>query len=79
MSSDTYTKREVAEVEHELLQVDEQLSTKVTTPITLGYCPELDVTNELDPKRANYYQGLIGLLRRITVAPASLGHLEEAF
>jgi hypothetical protein len=35
------------------LQIDEQLSTKVTMPIHLGYQPELDTTAELDPKRAS--------------------------
>ena len=30
-----------------------------------GYRPELDRTAELDPKRANYFQGLIGVLRWI--------------
>jgi hypothetical protein len=62
MSSDTYVKRAVADVERELLQIDERLATKVTTPIHLGYRPELDTTPELDPKRASYYQGLIGVL-----------------
>jgi hypothetical protein len=62
MSSDTYVKRAVAEVERELSQVDDRLSTNFSTPITLGYRPKLDVTDELDHKRANYYQGLIGVL-----------------
>ena len=62
MSSDTYVKHAVAEVERELLQVEDRLRTRVTTPITLGYRPELDTTAELDPQRANYYQGLIGVL-----------------
>jgi hypothetical protein len=66
MSSDTYVKRAVADVERELMQIDERLATKVTTPIHLGYRPELDTTAELDPKRASYYQGLIGVLRWIT-------------
>jgi len=48
------------------MQIDERLATKVTTPIHLGYRPELDTTAELDPKRASYYQGLIGVLRWIT-------------
>jgi hypothetical protein len=55
MSSDTYIKRAVTDVERELLQIDERLATKVTTPIHLGYQPELDTTAELDPKRVSYY------------------------
>jgi hypothetical protein len=31
--------------------------------MTAGYRPELDTTPELDAKRHNYYQGLIGVLR----------------
>ena len=34
--------------------------------------PELDGTNELDPDRLNYYQGLIGVLRWI----CELGRLD---
>jgi hypothetical protein len=34
------------------------------TPISNGYCPELDVTPLLGPKKANYYQNLIGILCR---------------
>jgi hypothetical protein len=62
MSSDTYVKRAVAEVESITSAVDDRLSTKVSTSIALRYRPKLDVTDELDPKKANYYQGLIGIL-----------------
>jgi hypothetical protein len=34
----------------------------VKTPFSLDYRPELDETPELDARRANYYQGLIGIL-----------------
>ena len=63
MSSDEYVKRALAEVERELQAVGERLKTKAATPLSAGYRPEIDVTPELDPKRANYYQGLIGVLR----------------
>jgi hypothetical protein len=66
MSLDTYIKRAVADVERELLQINKWLATKMTTPIHLGYRPELDTMRELDPKRASYYQGLIGVPRWIT-------------
>lgn len=65
MSSDLYVKRAIAEVERELQNMDQKLKTKVSTPFAHGYRPEVDVTPELDPKRANYYQGLIGVLRWI--------------
>jgi hypothetical protein len=63
MSSDMYVKRAIADVERELAQVDERLPTKVTTPLSSGYRPELDTSPELDAKLANYFQGLIGVLR----------------
>jgi Reverse transcriptase (RNA-dependent DNA polymerase) len=63
MSSDAYVKRAVAEVESKLEEIGEKLSTRVQTPLTPDYHPELDQTPELDAKRANYYQGLIGILR----------------
>ena len=63
MSSDSYVRRSIADVEQELAQIDQRLPTKVTTPLSSGYRPELDTSPELDAKRANYYQGLIGVLR----------------
>jgi Reverse transcriptase (RNA-dependent DNA polymerase) len=63
MSSDDYLSRAVKEVERTLAEVDQNLKSKVKTPMTPDYRPELDETPELDDKRANYYQGLIGILR----------------
>ena len=63
MSSDLYVKRAVTEVERELSDIDMQLVTTVSTPMSQGYRAELEVTPELDVKHANYYQGLIGVLR----------------
>ena len=65
MSSDLYVKRAVTEVERELEEIGERLSTKISTPMSQGYRPEVDTTPELDAKRANYFQGLIGVLRWI--------------
>ena len=63
MSSDIYVKRAVADVERELEQIDKKLPTRITTPLSQGYRPEIDTSRELDDKRGNYYQGLIGILR----------------
>jgi hypothetical protein len=63
LSSDLYVKRAVAEVERTLAENDERLKTRIKTPLSTGYRPELDVTPELDAERTNYYQGLIGVLR----------------
>ena len=65
MSSDTYVKRAVAEVERELATVEQKLRPKTKTPLAAGYRPELDITPELDARRLNYYQGVIGVLRWI--------------
>ena len=52
-------------MERELKEASLKLPTKVTTPLSSGYRPEIDVTAELDPDKQNYYQGLIGVLRWI--------------
>jgi hypothetical protein len=63
MSSEVYVKRAITDVETELALVDKILPTKVTTPMSAGYRPELDQSAELDPRRASYFQGVIGVLR----------------
>jgi len=63
ITSDDYVKRAVQGVEDELLRIGQKLATKVSTPLSGGYRPELDQTPELDPARATYFQGLIGILR----------------
>jgi hypothetical protein len=65
LSSDVYVKRAVADVERTLDEIDMKLKTKVTTPLSTGYRPELDASPELDDRQANYFQGLIGVLRWI--------------
>jgi hypothetical protein len=63
MSSEVYVKRSIQDVETELALVNKMLPTKVTTPMSAGYRPELDQSPELDPRRASYFQGVIGVLR----------------
>ena len=65
MSSEKYVKQAVADVELELSNVDQCLPTRVTTPLSQGYRPELDQSREVDGKRGQYYQSLIGVLRWI--------------
>ena len=67
MSSDLYVKRAVAEVEKELGEVNQQLRlpTRASTPMSAGYRPEVDGSRLLNERQANYYQGLIGVLRWI--------------
>jgi hypothetical protein len=49
MSSDLYVKRALADVERELAEIGQTLKTRVSTPVSNDYRPELDVTPELDP------------------------------
>jgi hypothetical protein len=63
MSSEKYVKQAVADVELELSYVDLCLPTRVTTPLSQGYRPELEQSRELDAKRGQYYQSLIGVLQ----------------
>lgn len=65
MSSDLYVKRAIDDVELELKHIGQGLRTRVSTPLSSKYRPELDQSPELDARRANYFQGLIGVLRWI--------------
>ena len=42
-----------------------KLPTRAETPLQTSYRPELDVSPELGPIKAAYYQSLIGILRWI--------------
>jgi hypothetical protein len=63
MSSSQYVQEAVKNVELYLSERGMSLPGKAITPLTSGYRPELDVSAELDPERANYYMSLIGILR----------------
>ena len=66
MSSDKYVKAAVENVEQELARVSQRLPTKCRTPMTVGYCPERDVSAELTSEGIQRYQELIGVLRWAT-------------
>jgi hypothetical protein len=53
----------VKNVETYLATIGQKLQAKANTPIQTSYSPELDVSTELDPKEASYYQSMIGILR----------------
>jgi hypothetical protein len=57
-----YVIRAVKDVETELEKVGKALPTKVTTPTTADYHPELDQSKELGSDQATYFAGLIGIL-----------------
>ena len=63
MSSSQYVQEAVKNVESYLAEQGLSLPTKANTPLTSNYRPELDVSPELDPDRANYFMSLIGILR----------------
>jgi hypothetical protein len=49
-------------VETELKKVGKALPTKVVTPMTADYRPELDQSKEFRPDQVTYFAGLIGVL-----------------
>jgi hypothetical protein len=65
LSSDTYVKRAVAEVERELSYVGKALTKRVSSPLASGYRPELDASPELNQVKASYFASLMGVLRWI--------------
>jgi hypothetical protein len=62
ISSDTYVRRAVEEVERELAKIGKQLKRKVVLPLASGYRPKLDALPELDENRASYFASLMGVL-----------------
>jgi hypothetical protein len=65
LSSTQYIAEAIRNVEHELSKIGKALSNTISTPISSGYRPELDVSPLLSPEQANYFQNLIGVLRWI--------------
>ena len=55
LASTKYTKRAIADLETELAAINKRLPTKVTTPLSSGYRPEVDQSPELNAERQNYY------------------------
>ena len=62
-SSSQYVKAAVENMESYLKENDLKFPCRVLTPLGLNYRPELDVTEELSPENAAYYQSLIGILQ----------------
>ena len=62
-SSSQYVRAAVKNVEDRLRQMGQKLPSRAETPIQADYRPELDVSPELGPRDAAYYQSLIGVLR----------------
>ena len=67
-SSSQYVQAAVRNVEEHLQKDPDnrwKLPRKADTPMSTNYRPELDVSQELEPDEASYYQSLIGILRWI--------------
>ena len=62
-SSTQYVQSAVKNVEEYLAKRGKSLTPKASDVIPKGYRPEIDVTPELDPGEASYYQSLIGIMR----------------
>ena len=63
--SSQYVRAAVKNVEEYLQDQGKRLPKRAETPIQTSYRPELDISEELKPKDAAYYQSLIGILRWI--------------
>ena len=61
-SSSQYVQSAVRNVEAHLSKIGGKLPTRAATPFSSGYRPEIDVSKELNPTEAAYYQSLIGIL-----------------
>eukprot|EP00978_Attheya_sp_CCMP212_P035677 scaffold156772_cov26-Attheya_sp.AAC.1 len=76
MSSDDYVKEAVKTMKQKLSEIGKQLisprNSKISGPTLPGYRPELDISPELGPEKANCYQNLIGVLRWAV----ELGHID---
>lgn len=59
-------------VKQYLKKQDQQLKKNSKVPMNNGYCPKVDLNEELDELDAAYFQSLIGILRWID----ELGHVD---
>ena len=64
-SSLQYVQEAVKNVELHLKKTNEKLPSFAPSPLTSNYRPEVDISSELSPREASYYQSLIGTLRWI--------------
>ena len=62
MSSQTYVKAVIDNMDEVLARTDQKLPTKCGTPQISGYRPELDTSSELNQDGLQRYQALIGML-----------------
>lgn len=63
MSAERYVKEAIRGVEIDLKKIGKQLPSRVTTPLSGNYRPELDMSPILDADYHHWYQQLLGTLR----------------
>jgi hypothetical protein len=64
-SSSQYVQNAIGNVEEYLKSRNQSLLLRAKSPWSTNYCPEIDMTPELQPSEASYYQSLIGVLQWI--------------
>ncbi len=57
-----YVQSAIPNVEDHLTKAGEKLPYKAPTPLSSGYCPEIDVSPELGEDDASYFHSLVGVL-----------------
>ena len=62
-SSSKYVQGAVSNVEAYLQEKGLKLPSRASTPLSIGYRPEVDMSDELEGENVAYYQSLIGVLR----------------
>ena len=58
-----YVREAVKNVKEYLGKKGKVLPAKAPTPLSSGYHPEVDTSNELEAEEASYFHSLIGVLR----------------
>ena len=66
LSSDKYVNAAVNNVDESVKKKGMKIPTKVRTPMTSSFVPELDSSRELSKENLTFYQELIGILRWAT-------------
>ena len=60
--SSAYIQEAMKNIEEWLMECNMKLPTCLDTPMSTGYCPELDISLALDAEMADWYQSVIGIL-----------------
>ena len=63
ISPSKYIQEAVRNVREHLKNIGQRLPKKASSPFPRDYLPELDISDELTPDEASYYQSQIGILR----------------